>query len=53
MEALGYSRGGLTTKIHCVLDAKGLPIDFKLTGGGSFTMFRKQLDYFQERAQNM
>ena len=33
MEALGYSRGGLTTKIHCVVDAKGLPIDFRLTGG--------------------
>ena len=30
---MGYSRGGLTTKIHCVVDAKGRPIDFKLTGG--------------------
>ena len=33
MEAFGYSRGGLTTKIHCVVDANGKPIDFKLTGG--------------------
>ena len=33
MEALGYSRGGLTTKIHCMVDANGLPIDFTLTGG--------------------
>ena len=33
MEALGYSRGGLTTKIHCMVDANGLPIDFRLTGG--------------------
>jgi transposase len=33
LEALGYSRGGITTKIHCVADAKGRPIDFKLTGG--------------------
>jgi putative transposase len=33
LEALGHSRGGLTTKIHCVVDANGLPIDLKLTGG--------------------
>ena len=30
---MGCSRGGLTTKIHCVVDKNGLPIDFKLTGG--------------------
>ena len=30
---MGYSRGGITTKIHCVVDAKGRPIDFSLTGG--------------------
>jgi transposase len=32
-EGLGRSRGGLTTKIHLVVDALGLPIDFVITGG--------------------
>lgn len=30
---LGRSRGGLTTKIHAVVDAQGLPIRFGLTAG--------------------
>jgi transposase len=30
---MGRSRGGLTTKIHAVVDAKGLPITLKLTEG--------------------
>jgi transposase len=30
---LGRSRGGLSTKIHLVADAKGQPIRFALTGG--------------------
>lgn len=30
---LGRSRGGLTTKIHTVTDARGLPITRKLTAG--------------------
>jgi transposase len=30
---LGRSRGGLTSKIHLVVDALGLPIDFSVTGG--------------------
>lgn len=30
---LGRSRGGLTTKIHVVVDAQGLPIRFGLTAG--------------------
>lgn len=30
---LGRSRGGLTTKIHVVVDAKGLPIRIGLTAG--------------------
>jgi len=30
---LGRSRGGLTTKIHAVVDAQGLPIRLGLTGG--------------------
>ena len=30
---MGRSRGGLTTKIHAVVDANGLPIAFKLTPG--------------------
>jgi len=30
---MGHSRGGLTTKIHAVVDANGLPIALKLTEG--------------------
>ena len=30
---MGRSRGGLTTKIHVVVDAKGLPFRFELTPG--------------------
>lgn len=30
---LGCSRGGLTTKIHALVDANGLPIRLKLTEG--------------------
>jgi transposase len=30
---MGRSRGGLTTKIHALVDAKGLPIAIKLTEG--------------------
>jgi transposase len=30
---MGRSRGGLTTKIHAVVDASGLPIALKLTEG--------------------
>jgi transposase len=30
---MGRSRGGLTTKIHVLVDAEGLPIVIKLTSG--------------------
>jgi transposase len=30
---MGHSRGGLTTKIHALVDAEGLPITLKLTEG--------------------
>jgi transposase len=30
---MGRSRGGLTTKIHALVDAKGLPVMLKLTPG--------------------
>jgi len=30
---MGRSRGGLTTKIHALVDANGLPISLKLTQG--------------------
>ncbi len=30
---MGCSRGGLTTKIHALVDANGLPIALKLTAG--------------------
>jgi transposase len=32
-EAIGRSRGGLTTKIHAVVDALGNPLVLSLTGG--------------------
>ena len=32
-EAIGRSRGGLTTKIHAVVDALGNPLAIRLTGG--------------------
>lgn len=32
-QAIGRSRGGLTTKIHTLVDALGNPIDFVLTAG--------------------
>ena len=32
-EAVGRSRGGLSTKIHMVTDAQGQPVRFALTGG--------------------
>ncbi len=33
---MGRSRGGLTTKIHAVVDAKGLPIRLGLTPGQTY-----------------
>ena len=30
---MGRSRGGLTTKIHALVDARGLPIVLKITAG--------------------
>ncbi len=35
MEAMGKSRGGLSTKIHAAVDALGYPVRFILTGGQS------------------
>ena len=32
-EGLGRSRGGLSSKIHCMADGLGNPVDFILTGG--------------------
>ena len=32
-EALGRSRGGLTTKVHLLADALGRPLRIGLTGG--------------------
>ena len=32
-EALGRSRGGLSTKVHLVADAQGRPVRFSITGG--------------------
>ena len=30
---MGRSRGGLTTKVHALVDANGLPLEFVLTSG--------------------
>ena len=35
VEAMGKSRGGLSTKIHAAVDALGNPVRFILTGGQS------------------
>ena len=32
-EGLGQSRGGLSSKIHCIVDGLGNPVEFILTGG--------------------
>ncbi|MDY8022730.1 transposase [Paenibacillus polymyxa] len=32
-QAIGRSRGGLSTKIHAIVDALGNPLRFELTGG--------------------
>ena len=32
-QAIGVSRGGRTTKIHAVVDSKGRPLSFTVTGG--------------------
>ena len=32
-QAIGMSRGGKTSKIHMVVDAFGLPVNFEVTGG--------------------
>lgn len=32
-EGLGRSKGGFTSKIHCIVDGLGNPIEFVLTGG--------------------
>ena len=31
--ALGHSKGGFSCKVHAILDAHGLPINFTLSGG--------------------
>ena len=32
-EAIGCSRGGRSTKVHLMVDALGLPVDFEITVG--------------------
>jgi hypothetical protein len=32
-QSMGRSRGGLTTKIHAVVDSKGLPVRLAITAG--------------------
>ena len=33
MQGIGRSRGGLSTKVHLVVDALGLPLVFEITEG--------------------
>ena len=40
---MGRSRGGLTTKIHTLVDAKGLPFRFLLTPGQSHDAMAAQI----------
>jgi len=32
-QAIGISRGGRSTKIHAIVDSKGRPLNFTVTGG--------------------
>ena len=32
-QGIGISRGGRTTKIHAIVDSKGRPLSFTVTGG--------------------
>ena len=32
-QAIGISRGGRTTKLHAIVDSKGRPLNFTVTGG--------------------
>lgn len=45
-QALGRSRGGLTTKVHLAVDGRGLPLSFVVTAGNvnDSTMFDAVLD---------
>ena len=43
---MGRSRGGLTTKIHALVDAEGRPIRFKLTEGQAHDG-RSAIDMFE------
>ena len=50
---MGRSRGGLTTKIHALVDAMGLPIALKLTEGHAHDG-RSAVDMFETlRAGNI
>jgi hypothetical protein len=40
-QALGHSRGGLSTKIHALVDALGNPLRFLLTPGQAHDRVRK------------
>jgi len=48
---MGRSRGGLTTKIHALVDASGLPIALKLTEGQAHDG-RAATDMFHSLGQN-
>ena len=47
---MGRSRGGLTTKIHALVDAEGLPIALKLTEGQAHDG-RSACDMLEELSQ--
>ncbi len=50
--SMGRSRGGLTTKIHALVDAVGRPIRLKLTEGGGHDG-RSAADMFETLGQGV
>ena len=47
-EGLGRSRGGFSSKIHCIVDGLGNPVDFILTVAKFMIVFALKL-YFMEK----
>ena len=49
---MGRSRGGLTTKIHAVVDASGLPLRFALSFFNKLKQFRRIATRYEKLAAN-
>ncbi|MGH7985212.1 MAG: transposase [Candidatus Binataceae bacterium] len=50
-QAFGRSRGGFTCKVHCLSDARGIPLVFQLTPGeaAACTEFEEVIALAEER----